>query len=427
MEVIMNNKLLHTPEGVRDIYNEELEKKLILQNKLHTVLKLYGYKDIQTPTFEFFDIFSSERGTIPSTEMFKFFDRDGNTLVLRPDFTPSIARSAAKYFMEEDMPIRLCYMGNTFKNNSGYQGRLKETTQLGAELIGDSSVDADGEMIALVVDVLRKSGLTEFQVEIGEVDFFKGLIDEAGIKEEEEESLRELISNKNFFGVESLVSGQEISEELKGVFLKLPELFGDAQVLQEAKKLTSNTRAIKAIERLEKLYQVLCFYGLEKYISFDLGMLSKYKYYTGIIFKAYTYGTGEAIVTGGRYDNLIRQFGKEAGSVGFAVVIDQLMLALSRQNINIPVEHNNTLLLYNLETKKSAIEYANLYRQLGMKILLSEKKANYSKEEYIEYAKRNYITQILDFENEIKVISLTITTGDEEEIPMKELVRRIEK
>ena len=423
----MNNKLLHTPEGVRDIYNEELEKKLILQNKLHTVLKLYGYKDIQTPTFEFFDIFSSERGTIPSTEMFKFFDRDGNTLVLRPDFTPSIARSAAKYFMEEDMPIRLCYMGNTFKNNSGYQGRLKETTQLGAELIGDSSVDADGEMIALVVDVLRKSGLTEFQVEIGEVDFFKGLIDEAGIKEEEEESLRELISNKNFFGVESLVSGQEISEELKGVFLKLPELFGDAQVLQEAKKLTSNTRAIKAIERLEKLYQVLCFYGLEKYISFDLGMLSKYKYYTGIIFKAYTYGTGEAIVTGGRYDNLIRQFGKEAGSVGFAVVIDQLMLALSRQNINIPVEHNNTLLLYNLETKKSAIEYANLYRQLGMKILLSEKKANYSKEEYIEYAKRNYITQILDFENEIKVISLTITTGDEEEIPMKELVRRIEK
>lgn len=110
----MKKQLLHTPEGVRDIYNEECEKKLLLQSDLLGILKGYGYHPIQTPTFEFFDIFGKEIGTTPSKELYKFFDREGNTLVLRPDMTPSIARAAAKYFMDEDMPIRLCYMGNTF-------------------------------------------------------------------------------------------------------------------------------------------------------------------------------------------------------------------------------------------------------------------------------------------------------------------------
>ena len=144
----MKKQLLHTPEGVRDIYNEECEKKLLLQSDLLGILKGYGYHPIQTPTFEFFDIFGKEIGTTPSKELYKFFDREGNTLVLRPDMTPSIARAAAKYFMDEDMPIRLCYMGNTFINNSSYQGRLKESTQLGAELIGDSTVDADAEILS---------------------------------------------------------------------------------------------------------------------------------------------------------------------------------------------------------------------------------------------------------------------------------------
>ena len=104
----MKDQLLHTPDGVRDIYNGECKKKLLLQERLHHVLLKYGYHDIQTPTFEFFNIFSSQIGTISSKNLYKFFDKEGNTLVLRPDFTPSIARSAAKYYMEEDIPVKLC-------------------------------------------------------------------------------------------------------------------------------------------------------------------------------------------------------------------------------------------------------------------------------------------------------------------------------
>ena len=117
----MNNRLLHTPEGVRDIYGKEYAKKLAIEQKLQQAIHCFGYEDIQTPSIEFFDVFSKEIGTTPSKELYKFFDREGNTLVLRPDMTPSIARAAAKYFMDEDMPIRLCYMGNTFINNSSYQ------------------------------------------------------------------------------------------------------------------------------------------------------------------------------------------------------------------------------------------------------------------------------------------------------------------
>ena len=117
----MQRKLLHTPEGVRDIYNSECARKLILQENLHRLLKKYGYHAIETPTFEFFDIFSREIGTTPSKDLYKFFDREGNTLVLRPDITPSIARCAAKYYGDEEFPVRLCYMGNTFINNSSFR------------------------------------------------------------------------------------------------------------------------------------------------------------------------------------------------------------------------------------------------------------------------------------------------------------------
>ena len=183
----MERKLLHTPEGVRDLYGTECENKLLLQNRMHQVLKLYGYRDIQMPSFEFFDIFNKERGSVASKNMFKFFDREGNTLVLRPDTTPQVARCAAKYFENEELPIKLCYLGNTFINKKSYQGRLKETTQLGCELIGDSSVTADAEMLAMMIEALLTAGLMEFQVEVGQTAYFKGLVNEAGIDSDTED------------------------------------------------------------------------------------------------------------------------------------------------------------------------------------------------------------------------------------------------
>lgn len=420
----MANKLLHTPDGVRDIYGVECTRKAVVQEKMLNVFHLCGYQDIETPTFEFFDIFNESRGSVKAKEMFKFFDRDNHTLVLRPDETPAIARCAAKYFLDEDMPIRLCYMERTFINNSSYQGRLKEASQTGVELIGDDCADADGEILAMVIQALKAAGLTEFQVELGEVDFFKGLLEEAGMDGEQEEALRELIENKNFFGVEELVMSQPISQELKQVFLKLPELFGSLEQIQAAKELTANPRAIRAIERLEEVNRILSSYGLSEYISYDLGMLSQYQYYTGIIFKAYTYGTGDYIANGGRYDKLLEQFGKDSPAVGFGISVDALLLALSRQKIETIVPVTNTMILYEQESREKAIQLAAHFRKTGMAVQLQLKTGERSMEAYRAYAARRDLNNLLYLDQDgfsVKVTNLVLDRTDE--IPLSEYLK----
>lgn len=391
----MRRQLLHTPEGVRDIYNDECAKKLILQDNLYQMLRNYGYHPIETPTFEFFDIFGREIGTTPSRDLYKFFDREGNTLVLRPDITPSIARCAAKYFGEEDMPIRLCYMGNTFINNSSYQGRLKESTQLGAELLGDSSVDADAEMLSMAVSCLKAADLKEFQISVGHADFFRGLLDAAGLRDEQEDEVRNLISNKNFFGLEELIETMNLDSNLKNLFAMLGNLYIETDDFQIAKQYAKEyPRILKAITELEELHQLLDAYEISRYISFELGIISSYQYYTGIIFAGYTFGSGEAIVKGGRYDKLLNFFGKDSASIGFAIVIDQLLSALSRQKIEIEVERDTLLIVYGSGERLEAIRCARELRAAGRSVELILRDVSKDEGDYIAYAKRNHITEV---------------------------------
>lgn len=368
-------RIFHTPEGVRDIYNGECSQKHHLQTEIRKVFDSYGYEEIETPSFEYFEVFSREVGTIPSKDLYKFFDREGNTLVLRPDFTPSVSRACATYFNPEHQVITLSYTGNTFINNSSYQGRLKETTQMGVERIGDDSAEADAELLAMTVECLLKAGLKEFQVSVGQVDYFKSLLQDANLDiEEEEENLRSLISQKNYFGVEDLVRSQNIPESLEKAFLELPHLFGSSEVLQKARSLTDNICAIKAVERLEEIYEILKIYGYEKYVSFDFGMLSKFQYYTGIIFQAYTYGTGEPVVKGGRYNNLLKHFGKPAASIGFGITVDNLLMALSRQKISLPEKKSPVILTYTEANRREAILEAQKLRNEGTAVALRREK-----------------------------------------------------
>lgn len=390
----MNQNLLHTPEGVRDIYGEEYAKKLKLEKMIHKKLKSFGYQDIQTPSFEFFDVFSREIGTTPSKELYKFFDKEGNTLVLRPDFTPSMARCAAKYFMEETFPIRFCYLGNTFTNISSLQGKLCEVTQMGAELIGDGSVEADAEMIAMLIECLKSAGLERFQVTVGEADYFRGLCEAAGLSKETELELRENVSGKNIFAVEDLLKEQHIEEEYREAFLKITELFGAAEVLEKAEALVSNARSLRAVERLKQVYELLRIYGAEQYISFDFGMLSKYHYYTGVTFRAYTYGVGDAIVKGGRYDNLLKTFGKDAPAVGFVVVLDDLMTAMASQKIILSAKEEHGILVYEKAAFERALLRAGELRKSGVCTELILKDDKKVREEYQELAeKRGYFLE----------------------------------
>lgn len=367
-------RIFHTPEGVRDIYSQECSRKQKLQEKLHHVFHQYGFEDIETPTFEYFEVFSKEVGTIPSRELYKFFDREGNTLVLRPDFTPSVSRACATYFNPEKEVVSLCYTGNTFINNSSFRGRLKETTQMGVERMGDDSAEADAEILAMTVECLLAAGLTEFQVSVGQVDYYKAILAQTGMSQEEEEELRELISQKNYFGVEELVKSKHMDKSLAKAFSQLPQMFGSAEILEKAKVLTDNPQALKAVARLEEIYELLKVYGYEKYVTFDFAMLSKYHYYTGIIFQAYTYGTGEALIKGGRYNQLMKHFGKPAASIGFAIVVDNLLMALSRQKIEMEEEEGVTVITYRKKNRIQAIQKAKELRAQGKNVALRPEK-----------------------------------------------------
>lgn len=403
---------LHTPEGVRDIYNTECKKKLATQEKLLDVLHSYGYQDIQTPTFEYFDVFRKEIGTISSRELYKFFDREGNTLALRPDITPSVARAAATLFEGEEFPIRLCYVGNTFINHSSYQGRLKENTQMGAELIGVDSLDADAELIAMVVDGLKRVGLEEFQVNIGHVDFIQSLMDAAGLDDELKEEVHHLITNRNYFGVEEILDHQEVDEQIKAAFQILPELMGGVEILNPALDAAPTLSAKLAIMHLRQMYDLLTLYGVQDHITFDLSMSGSYGYYTGIIFRAYTYGTGDAVVRGGRYDQLLEKFGKKTPSIGFAIIVDELMSALSRQKIAVEVSHTH-LIVYTEATQKWAVSLARNFRSKGKCVEIMKRTPDDEKDAYLEYGKRTQAVSMLYLNDDLTIDMVNLATGEE--------------
>jgi ATP phosphoribosyltransferase regulatory subunit len=407
-EKAVKEKLLHTPEGVRDIYGEEFITKERAERAVKECMRHYGFLQIMTPAFEYFDIFNSERGTVSQRDMFKFIDRDGETLVLRPDITPQIARCVAKYYRDEKLPIRMFYHGNTFMNNDGYRGKLKEITQIGAELVNEGGAFADAEMIALMIDCIKSMGLEDFQIEVGNADFFRGLCDAAGFDADETDELRMLIETKNLFGVEELLSSKNIDETIKELFTRLPLQFGSIDFVREMKKKTVNPRAVSALERIEEIYEKLCMYGKENYVSFDLGMLSKYDYYTGVLFKAYTHKTGEPIAAGGRYDKLLSQFGKPAPAIGIAIYTDYAINAMARQKITPKILKNLTLVLYDEKFEETAVRIANDFRNDGLPATLLKKNDNVSDEEYVKYAKGALAGGILyvDSPDSIRILDL---------------------
>jgi len=382
----MNNLTLHTPEGVRDIYNSEYESKLELLHQVFSTIKTYGYSPISTPTFEFFDTFSKEVGSCASNEMYKFFDREGNTLVLRPDITPSIARAAAMYFAESGTPCRLSYEGNVFINYHSLQGRLKESTQTGAELIGDGTIEADAEILAMAINSLKAAGLSEFQITVGHIDIVKGLIKACNFDEEKENLLKQYISNKNFFGAIEYLGQNNISKNLIDLFGCIGKIYSEPEDWAEFIELSKDYPVIMdALKYLADLYELLKLYEVDQYISFELGTISSYKYYTGIVFAGYTYKSGAPIVKGGRYDSLLSIFGKDAPAIGFAVYADQLLFALERQKAVTLATDKPIVACYKKNGYKEALAYATECRKNGAAVLLLAEGTQFEIDQDVKY------------------------------------------
>ena len=281
-------------------------------------------------------------------------------------------------------------------------------TQMGAELLGDDSA----EMLAMVIEALLAVGVKEFQINVGNVDFFQSLMEDASLEEEERERVLELIGNRNYFGLQEYLESIAVTRSVKEAFVSLGELTGGVEILAKAKNLAPNSSGIMAVKRLEKIYDMLALYGVENYVTFDLSMMGTYGYYTGIIFRGYTYGTGDAIVKGGRYDHLLEKFGKTSPSIGFAIVVDELMNAMNRQKLRIVYTRKNTLILYDDEVTKKAVALAQDLRKKAKNVEMIKKAKDRLLEEYVEYGREYYAGNLIYLKKTEEITMVNLVTGE---------------
>ena len=324
---------MNIPRGLNDLLPDEVLRRRFLENKISQIFSQWGYREIIIPTFEFYEILSQGSGLIMKKEMIKFFDREGNIVVLRPEMTKSIARLVSTKMQLEPRPLRLYYIGNVFRYDNKV-GSQKEFCQAGVELIGINNNKSDAEIITLAVECLKNSGLNNFFIDINHVNFFNGIMESIKVKEERKQEIKNAILNKDFVLLEKILSFEDIKDREKEFILKIPTLRGGKEILIEAEKMVDNKLSLSALKKIEEVYSLLRDYGLEEYILIDLGIIRNYDYYTGIIFEGYTDYLGFPVCGGGRYDNLCSKFGENLPSTGFAIGIERLATILEKEDVN---------------------------------------------------------------------------------------------
>lgn len=344
-----------TPEGSRDFLFEECDDRRIVEHTLADLFKDSGYRKVLTPAIEFFDVFKSDNTGIQPEEMFKLTDGEGRTTVLRPDNTMPIARMVATRLGKDDFPVRLYYNQSVFVRNKDLKGRTNEIAQSGVEFIGDGSIQADIEVITLAVESLKRCKLNSFKIEIGNAEFFNIILNKLDLDETGRADICNLIEGKNYAALGDMLDKLGDNKETK-VLRRLPRLFGGAEVIDEAKKLYNDKAAVKALDYLKSLYDELCALGLKDSVMIDLGLVNRSNYYTGVIFHGYAEGSGLTILSGGRYDNLLGQFGTDAPAIGFGVEVSAVCEAM-RETIN--VERPLRIALTKGRLEKSSVKLFN--------------------------------------------------------------------
>jgi ATP phosphoribosyltransferase regulatory subunit len=347
---------IYTPDGVHDIMFVSCRQKRVLENKIREVFRLNGYQELETPSIEFYDAFGGERSLIKQESMYKFCDAKGRLLVLRPDMTVPVARVAATKLRDEDFPVKCCYIGNTYSFDELGGGKQNEFTQAGCEILGVNTPEADAEVVAMAVETVKATGIEEFQIEIGQIEFFKGIMEETGLNPKEIEEVRELIDLKDFVGVEQVMDHHRVKGVLKDLILDMPKLFGSKEIIQSINYKEIGERAKNALLNIKAVLDILEDRNLSKYVSIDLGMVQSMNYYTGIVFRGYTYGVGFPILSGGRYDGLVSKFGRDCAATGFSLGINMVMMALERQKKLPEIKEEGCYITYQPNARKYAVE-----------------------------------------------------------------------
>jgi ATP phosphoribosyltransferase regulatory subunit len=326
------------PHGVQDRFLVQAARRRRAVAAVRDCFAGWGYQEVIPPTFEYYDNLSVGASAKLKEAMYRFFDQRGQTLALRADFTPQVARMAATKLFDQPMPLRCSYSGSLFRREEPQAGHKREFTQAGVELIGASTAEADAEVVALSIAALQSLHLREFQVNLGQMAFFRALT--SNLPAESLAEIRNAVDHKNSTRLTQALARAGLSNEQRTLLRRLPDLIGGPEVLDEARRLSADldqdTSAAGALERLAEVYRLLQAYGVCEYVTLDLSEVRGMDYYSGITFRGVAPGLGSPVISGGRYDGLIAHFGRPLVAVGFGIGIERALLVQARQRIPDP-------------------------------------------------------------------------------------------
>ncbi|HEY8228631.1 MAG TPA: ATP phosphoribosyltransferase regulatory subunit [Pyrinomonadaceae bacterium] len=321
--------LSRIPPGMRYYVGAQARLRRRVEDTAMSVFERCRYEEITTPSVDYYVLFEQGMGTTEAQRSFRFTDHDGRLLALRPDVTSSVARAAATLLAERPRPLRLCYAGPVFKQQSQSPAEWRrETTQLGCELIGSEGADADLEVLLVAAEILNRLGLSgNYCITINNVEVFNGILEQLSVEADVQEDIRRLVDSRALPELSLYSSG----ENKYRVLSQLVPLSGKRDVLDQAECLISNPRSKTALAQLRQLWRGLEANGLAQSFEIDLADVGGLDYYTGLSFKIFVNGAGSRIGRGGRYDGLISNFGRTEPAVGFVLNLDGLTEVLSEQ------------------------------------------------------------------------------------------------
>lgn len=331
--------------------------------------ELWGYKEIRTPTFEYFESLATGTGLELQESMFRFKDKGGRQLALRAEMTSPIARVVATELRSHPLPMRMYYLAPMFRYEEPQSGRQREFWHAGIELFGSSLPDADAEVLAVFITTLDDIGLKGVSVELGHVGLFKSIVEEAGLSLDEAAAIRRSIDKKDDASLETALKEVDVSSAMKDVFRLLPKLRGDISVTKKILDNVDNENVEICIKNISDTVKLLELYKLDSRVMVDLGIVRGIDYYTGAVFEGFVKDLGTALGGGGRYDNLVGEFtGESIPATGFAIGVDRCHLALEKQGFKFPLKNSPQILILYIdqELKGEAVKIAVNLRKLGL-------------------------------------------------------------
>ncbi|HLS20455.1 MAG TPA: ATP phosphoribosyltransferase regulatory subunit [Bacillota bacterium] len=350
--------------------NKKYQQRYSMISRLNNRFETYGYEQIEIPTYESYDLYTSIKGTVHRQDMVKTIDPSGEVLVLRPDVTIPIMKKVSEQRHKQPTNVRYYYTLNVFRHSFG-TGQNKERTQSGVELLGNDSIEADAELIALAVHNLRDLSLQNFKIELGHAQFLKILIDELHLSHDLYKDLKQLIHSKNMIELTPFLNKHVTDEKLKQAVQQIPLLYGQPEdVFHQAKDIVLNDTLQSYLQYLQNLYDILIDYGVSEHIVIDLGLVNHMDYYSGIIFQGFVHTVGKPVLMGGRYDELSKQFQANIPAIGFAIDIDTLLLSLPI--INPTIKSNDIVITYVPSKRQESLSFASLLRDSNYRVITTE-------------------------------------------------------